>query len=166
MSGKLSEAHRRIAILEDELASHNDLLSSAMQNRNDEVHCGCCAPLRAEVTRLSSVDTFNNELLAHEHQTHQALGEILGTDDSFVVLAQRVVERNKELEPLADIVLYNQRVLAEAGALNMSHEAHIEGLNKRISELETLEENLLTNLRSAQRTCRRLGSRLFQRKKK
>ena len=96
----------------------------------------CMHELEAENERLNLVDTLYKELLEHEQQTHQVLGEILGTDDSLEVLARRVVERNKELEPLADIVLYNQRVLAEAGALNMSHECHIEGLNERIKELE------------------------------
>ena len=65
----------------------------------------CMHELEAENERLNLVDTLYKELLEHEQQTHNVLGEILGTDDSLEVLARRVVERIKELEHIAELAM-------------------------------------------------------------
>ena len=38
--------------LNEEVADRDNLLVHALEGRSDEVHCGCCAPLRCVAGRL------------------------------------------------------------------------------------------------------------------
>lgn len=51
-----------------------------------------------QATSLAATEERVREHEAHENQTHEVLGKILGTDDTLENVAQRAVDRISELE--------------------------------------------------------------------